>query len=76
MPAATSLPVVLQYQKALDDFRRDPSGGTALLKRMSELISLLDPRFMEVEGDFYIRGGIKTKVKVTHSKSGSAFPKA
>ena len=42
MPAATALPVVLQYQKALDDFRRDPSDGTALLKRMSELISLLD----------------------------------
>jgi sigma-B regulation protein RsbU (phosphoserine phosphatase) len=42
MPATTALPVVLQYQKALDDFRRDPSDGKALLKRMSELISLLD----------------------------------
>jgi sigma-B regulation protein RsbU (phosphoserine phosphatase) len=38
----TPKPVVLQYQKALDDFRRDPAGGAALLKRMSELISLLD----------------------------------
>jgi sigma-B regulation protein RsbU (phosphoserine phosphatase) len=42
MPTATALPVVLQYQKALDDFRRDPSDAKALLKRMSELISLLD----------------------------------
>ncbi|HVR70144.1 MAG TPA: SpoIIE family protein phosphatase [Vicinamibacteria bacterium] len=36
------LPIVLQYQKALDDFRREPSDAGALLKRMSELISLLD----------------------------------
>jgi sigma-B regulation protein RsbU (phosphoserine phosphatase) len=42
MPATTALPVVLQYQKALDDFRRDPTDASALLKRMSELISLLD----------------------------------
>jgi sigma-B regulation protein RsbU (phosphoserine phosphatase) len=41
MPS-TAKPVVLQYQKALDDFRRDPAGAGALLKRMSELISLLD----------------------------------
>src|SRR5437762_5378726 len=34
----------------------------------NDLIALLDPRFLEVEGDFYIRGGIKTVVKVTHSK--------
>jgi sigma-B regulation protein RsbU (phosphoserine phosphatase) len=42
MTATTALPVVLQYQKALDDFRRDPRDAGALLKRMSELISLLD----------------------------------
>jgi sigma-B regulation protein RsbU (phosphoserine phosphatase) len=34
-------PVVFQYQQALDRFRRD-GGETPLLKRMSELISLLD----------------------------------
>lgn len=39
--AASSQPVVYQYQRALDAFRR--GGGPApLLKRMSELISLLD----------------------------------
>ena len=42
MPAPTALPVVLQYQQALDDFRRNPTDANALLKRMSELISLLD----------------------------------
>ena len=34
-------PVVFQYQRALDAFRRE-GGSSPLLKRMSELISLLD----------------------------------
>src|SRR5688572_17971628 len=42
MTSSTALPVVLQYQKALDDFRRQPADPGALLERMSELISLLD----------------------------------
>ena len=33
-----------------------------------DLIRALDPRFIAVEGDFYVRGGIKTKVKVEHRK--------
>jgi 7-cyano-7-deazaguanine reductase len=32
----------------------------------SDLIAALDPRYLYVEGDFYIRGGIKTVVKVEH----------
>ena len=35
------LPVVYQYQRALDEFRRE-GREPPLLKRMSELISLLD----------------------------------
>ena len=31
-----------------------------------DLIASIEPRFLEVEGDFYVRGGIRTKVKVTH----------
>ena len=34
----------------------------------NDLISLLAPRFIEVEGDFYVRGGIRTKIKVRHDK--------
>jgi 7-cyano-7-deazaguanine reductase len=34
----------------------------------SDVIAAIDPRFLEVEGDFYVRGGISTKVKVTHRK--------
>src|SRR5688572_21729491 len=37
----THQPVVFQYQRALDDFRR-AGEASPLLKRMSELISLLD----------------------------------
>ena len=39
--AATAQPVVFQYQRALDEFRR-AGEARPLLKRMSELISLLD----------------------------------
>src|SRR5437764_15449754 len=37
-------------------------------KIANDLIAALDPRFLYVEGDFYIRGGIKTVVKVEHRK--------
>ena len=36
-----SVPVVFQYQQALDEFRRE-GREPPLVKRMSELISLLD----------------------------------
>jgi phosphoserine phosphatase RsbU/P len=41
MPAPTTVPVVFPYQLALDEFRRE-GREPPLLKRMSELISLLD----------------------------------
>jgi phosphoserine phosphatase RsbU/P len=41
MSAVPGLPVVFQYQRALDEFRRE-GHEPPLLKRMSELISLLD----------------------------------
>ncbi len=41
MPAPAALPVVFPYQRALDEFRREGK-EPPLLKRMSELISLLD----------------------------------
>ena len=43
----------------------------------SDLVSALDPRFLSVEGDFFVRGGIHTKVKVEHRKvpwSAAAMP--
>src|SRR6195256_5381728 len=34
----------------------------------SDLIAALAPRFLEVVGDFYVRGGIQTKIRVEHRK--------
>ena len=38
-------------------------------KIANDLIAALEPRYLHVEGDFYVRGGIKTVVKVEHKKS-------
>jgi 7-cyano-7-deazaguanine reductase len=40
----------------------------------NDVISAIDPRFLEVEGDFFVRGGIKTKVRVSHTKAKDAGP--
>jgi len=50
-------------------FRNEGAFHEAVTNRIADdLIRTLDPRFIEVEGDFYVRGGIKTKVKVEHRK--------
>jgi 7-cyano-7-deazaguanine reductase len=50
-------------------FRDEGTFHEAVTNRIAnDLIAAIDPRFLEVEGDFYIRGGIKTKVRVTHTK--------
>jgi 7-cyano-7-deazaguanine reductase len=49
-------------------FRDEGTFHEAVTNRIAnDLIAAIDPRFIEVEGDFYVRGGIKTVVKVTHS---------
>jgi 7-cyano-7-deazaguanine reductase len=48
-------------------FRDEGTFHEAVTNRIAnDLIEALEPRFMEVESDFYVRGGIRTKVKVTH----------
>ena len=50
-------------------FRDEGTFHEAVTNRIAnDLIAALDPRFIEVEGDFYIRGGIRTKVRVEHRK--------
>ena len=50
-------------------FRNEGAFHEAVTNRIADdLIKLLDPRFLEVVGDFYVRGGIKTVVKVQHTK--------
>lgn len=41
---------------------------------LDDLVKTTKPRWMQVEGDFYIRGGIRTVVKVTHKKRGFVLP--
>ena len=54
-------------------FRDEGTFHEAVTNRIAgDLIDVLDPRFLEVEGDFYIRGGIKTKVRVQHRKTGTS----
>src|SRR5215212_3481246 len=51
-------------------FRDEGTFHEAVTNRIAnDIISAIDPRFLEVEGDFFIRGGIKTRVKVTHAKA-------
>ena len=53
-------------------FRDEGTFHEAVTNRIADdLIAALAPRFLEVEGDFYVRGGIKTKVKVEHRKGSS-----
>ena len=38
----------------------------------SDFIAALDPRWLHVEGDFFVRGGIHTVVKVEHKKDAAS----
>ncbi|HSP13964.1 MAG TPA: preQ(1) synthase [Thermoanaerobaculia bacterium] len=50
-------------------YRDEGAFHEAVTNRIAgDLIAAIDPRFIEVEGDFFVRGGIKTKVKVEHRK--------
>jgi 7-cyano-7-deazaguanine reductase len=56
-------------------FRDEGTFHEAVTNRIAnDVISAIDPRFLEVEGDFFVRGGIKTKVKVSHTKSVDPSP--
>jgi 7-cyano-7-deazaguanine reductase len=51
-------------------FRDEGTFHEAVTNRIAnDLIAAIDPRFLEVEGDFYVRGGISTKVRVEHRRS-------
>jgi 7-cyano-7-deazaguanine reductase len=50
-------------------FRDEGTFHEAVTNRIADdLVAALEPRFLEVIGDFYVRGGIKTVVKVEHRK--------
>jgi len=43
---------------------------TAVNRILDDLVGLVDPRFMEVVGDFNVRGNIKTVVTARHARKG------
>ena len=45
---------------------------TAVNRILDDLVSLLDPRYLEVVGDFNVRGNIKTVVTARHARLGYA----
>jgi len=48
-------------------FRNEGHFHEAVTNRiLDDLVKLLRPRFLEVVGDFFVRGGIHTVVTVTH----------
>lgn len=50
-------------------YRDEGAFHEAVTNRIADdLIQAIDPRYLMVEGDFYVRGGISTKVKVEHRK--------
>src|SRR5262249_18367732 len=52
-------------------FRDEGAFHEAVTNRIAnDLIALLDPRFLEVEGDFYVRGGNKRGGRAPPAKAG------
>jgi 7-cyano-7-deazaguanine reductase len=50
-------------------FRDEGAFHEAVTNRiLSDLVEALDPRWMSVEGDFYVRGGIRTTVRAEHRR--------
>jgi 7-cyano-7-deazaguanine reductase len=50
-------------------YRNEGAFHEAVTNRiLTDLVEALDPRFMSVEGDFYVRGGIHTTVRAEHAK--------
>jgi 7-cyano-7-deazaguanine reductase len=55
------------FKLYLWSFRNEGHFHEAVTNRIvNDLVMLLKPRFLEVVGDFFVRGGIHTVVTVTH----------
>jgi len=50
-------------------FRNEGAFHEAVINRiLDDLVAACRPRFMEITGDFYVRGGIHTKVTARHGE--------
>lgn len=60
------------FKLYLWSYRDEGAFHEAVTNRIADdLIRAIDPRFLEVVGDFNVRGGIRTVVKVEHRKQAS-----
>lgn len=56
-------------------YREEGAFHEAVVNRiLDDLVALLRPRFMEVVGDFNVRGGIFTTVSARHGEPPAALP--
>ena len=54
-------------------YRNEGAFHEAVTNRIADdIIAAIDPRLLEVEGDFFVRGGIRTVVRVEHVKPGAS----
>ncbi|MCM8775739.1 MAG: NADPH-dependent 7-cyano-7-deazaguanine reductase QueF, partial [Candidatus Omnitrophica bacterium] len=52
-------------------FRNEGAFHEAVTNRiLDDLVKAVRPRWIQIEGDFYVRGGIHTVVKVGYKKRG------
>ena len=59
------------FKLYLWSFRNEGAFHEAVTNRiLDDLVNAVQPRFMEVVGDFYVRGGIHTTVTATHHARG------
>lgn len=59
------------FKLYLWSYRNEGAFHEAVTNRiLSDLVAATRPRFIEVSGDFYVRGGIHTTVAATHRMKG------
>ena len=52
-------------------YRSDGAFHEAVTNRiLDDLVKVINPRWIRVESDFFVRGGIKTIIEVTHKSKG------
>jgi len=52
-------------------FRNEGAFHEAVTNRiLSDIVAAVDPRWIRITGDFFVRGGIHTVITATHRKQG------
>ena len=60
----------LRRVRSLESYEQDQAYHEAVVNKiLDDLSAACQPRFMEIVGEFYVRGGIRTTVSATEGKS-------